>query len=309
MPAPAGELDGCDGMRLAGVGVRSSLRMRDETMNIALLGEKTLGQTIAKILSERGHTAARVSVDVQPLLHLEDAERAPDLVLIDLAAGKNRALEFLMRVRGREPTCELPVLVLAAPTARETLEIALSLGADDFLMKPLDELAVASRIAHIVTLTRRAEDLYGLATTDELTGLANRRHFKEQLDREVARAKRYGHPLAVAVMDVDHFKAVNDAHGHAAGDRMLVALSQAALRTIRATDIIGRMGGEEFGFGMPETTLHEARRVCDRLRRKMSSCRMWVDEAEISRTVSIGVTALRSHQDNFDTLLERADMA
>jgi len=278
-------------------------------MNIVYLGDETLGQTIATILSEAGQGEARLSRDTQSVLEVEEAERAPDLVLVDLAAGRDLAMEFIVNLRGREQTCELPLLVLAGPDDRDALEVALSVGANDFLAKPLDALAVASRIAHITTLTRRASDLYGLATTDELTGLANRRHFKEQLDREVARAKRYGHPLAVAVIDVDHFKDVNDEHGHATGDKMLVALAQAALTAIRETDIIGRTGGEEFGFGMPETTLYEARRVCDRLRRRMSSCRVWVDEVEISRTVSIGVTALRSHQDDLETLMDRADMA
>jgi diguanylate cyclase (GGDEF)-like protein/PAS domain S-box-containing protein len=163
---------------------------------------------------------------------------------------------------------------------------------------------------HVMTAKRRAEqrarEATLLASTDELTGIANRRAFMAQLDREIAAAGEFGWPLAVAMFDVDHFKAVNDRYGHAVGDRVLQLIAAQAAGVVRGGDLVGRIGGEEFGILMPGATLKEAAMVAERLRVAMESA--CTDAALPGVTVSVGIAA-REQQATAVELLDVADHA
>ena len=163
---------------------------------------------------------------------------------------------------------------------------------------------------HVITAKRRAEqrarEATMLASTDELTGLANRRAFLRQLDREIAGAAEFGWPLAVAIFDVDHFKAVNDRHGHAIGDRVLQQIAARAGSAVRGGDLVGRIGGEEFGILMPGATAEDATNVAERLRQAMEMAPTLDDLPSI--TVSVGIAA-REYQRDASALLEVADVA
>jgi diguanylate cyclase (GGDEF)-like protein len=158
--------------------------------------------------------------------------------------------------------------------------------------------------------TRRlAEQLRESATTDELTGLANRRAFLDALAIEMAKAERSGAPLSVAVADVDFFKRVNDKHGHGGGDEVLEALARIAEQTMRTGDLVGRLGGEEFAILMPDTDELAARIACERLRGAISGRKIRLQSGEeIAVTLSTGI-ALLVPGDNRDRLVRRADMA
>lgn len=164
---------------------------------------------------------------------------------------------------------------------------------------------------HVITAKRRAEqrarEATLLASTDELTGIANRRAFMGQLDREIAGAAEFGWPLAVAMFDVDHFKLVNDRYGHAVGDRVLQLIAARAAGVVRGGDLVGRLGGEEFGILMPGATLDEAAHVAERLREAMETVAQ-VDESLPGVTISIGIAA-REGQRNATQLLAAADVA
>lgn len=164
---------------------------------------------------------------------------------------------------------------------------------------------------HVITAKRRAEqrarEATLLASTDELTGIANRRAFMGQLDREIAGAAEFGWPLAVAMFDVDHFKAVNDRYGHAVGDRVLQLIAARAAAVVRGGDLVGRLGGEEFGILMPGASLEEAALVAERLREAMEAARD-MDESLPGVTISIGIAA-REGQRNAAELLAAADVA
>jgi len=164
---------------------------------------------------------------------------------------------------------------------------------------------------HVITAKRRAEqrarEATLLASTDELTGIANRRAFMGQLDREIAGAAEFGWPLAVAMFDVDHFKAVNDRYGHAVGDRVLQLIAARAAAVVRGGDLVGRLGGEEFGILMPGASLEEAALVAERLRQAMEAARE-TDESLPGVTISIGIAA-REGQRNAAELLAAADVA
>ncbi len=153
--------------------------------------------------------------------------------------------------------------------------------------------------------------LTALATTDGLTRLYNRAYFNEQLHEEFKRAKRYqSHPLSVLLLDADHFKSVNDNHGHPAGDAVLVAIAQQAQACARETDIVARYGGEEFVIILPDTDGPNALKLGERLRRSIEAMQVDYEGQSISRTVSIGIACLYDTElDDEDTLLMQADQA
>lgn len=147
-----------------------------------------------------------------------------------------------------------------------------------------------------------------LASTDPLTGIANRRHFMEQGRAEFSRSGRYGYPLSVMMLDVDHFKRINDTYGHDIGDRALRALTQECGYALRGSDLIGRLGGEEFALLLPSTALTGAHILAERIRAQVERMRVMAPSGELAFTISIGVCALAG-DDDFDALLNRADKA
>lgn len=165
-------------------------------------------------------------------------------------------------------------------------------------------------VIHDVTQRIRLEqDMKRMATTDALTGASNRHQFFSQGTREVARAKRYDNPLAVIMLDIDYFKSINDSYGHHAGDMVLKAFAETARSALRACDIFGRLGGEEFAVILPQTGLDEGLEVAERLRAAFAALSVRVDEEDISFTVSLGVTRVRDRDRDIEEVLNRADEA
>jgi len=162
-----------------------------------------------------------------------------------------------------------------------------------------------------VTQQKNVErELERIVQTDPLTQLFSRRFFMELAERELATATRYGRELSVLMLDVDHFKAINDVHGHQTGDLVLRSLGQVFRDMLREVDIVGRIGGEEFAAVLPETSVLRAFAVAERLRRAVETTEIPLKRGlPIKITVSIGVTAASKSQENIDTLLARADQA
>lgn len=172
------------------------------------------------------------------------------------------------------------------------------------------ELRLIYRSSHIaaIALQRNLHEaqLYRLATQDGLTHLYNRRHFIESAEQHLIQARRYQHPVSVLMLDLDHFKQINDRYGHAAGDRVLELFSAICLRCLRASDVIGRMGGEEFAALLPDTGTGEARKVAERLRQRVEEAILQDGGKKIRFQVSIGIACLHAHE-TLDALLVRAD--
>ncbi|SEO58299.1 GGDEF domain-containing protein [Aquisalimonas asiatica] len=170
--------------------------------------------------------------------------------------------------------------------------------------------ATNAELADEVKWRRRLErELERQAGTDLLTGVYNRRGYEPLLARAFERVKRHGGDLAVAVLDLDHFKALNDTHGHDAGDQVLQHLAQQWQSALRATDIVGRLGGEEFVVIMPDTTLESAVESMEQLRAMAASASVTVADHALHVTMTVGVTANRPHDSGFNDLLRRADNA
>ncbi len=171
------------------------------------------------------------------------------------------------------------------------------------------EMSVIENAALNVKNAALVKELQRLATTDSLTGIWNRRKFSELLETEFYRARRYGHSLTVALFDIDHFKTVNDTHGHAAGDACLRAFSDQVLGAIRKSDVWARLGGEEFALMLPDTGSDEAIALCERIRTQVAAREIAYRDRSLKLTVSIGVVACTPADESIDALLNRADAA
>lgn len=161
----------------------------------------------------------------------------------------------------------------------------------------------------ISEIKSRENHLRRMASIDDLTQVANRRHFMATLNQEIGRARRYGHPVALLMVDVDHFKSINDQFGHDAGDRALRLLARVATKICRGADVVGRVGGEEFAILLPETRIEKALRVAERLRLTVAETPLMIGTKSVYMTVSIGVSAACGAACDSHQLLQRADAA
>ncbi|MBF0094061.1 MAG: diguanylate cyclase [Alphaproteobacteria bacterium] len=172
----------------------------------------------------------------------------------------------------------------------------------------LSDVTERRRMEEVLRL--QTEELRTLATTDALTGLWNRRHFLEKTSEELSRVKRYGHPLSVMMVDIDFFKRVNDTHGHEAGDIILRDFAHALKRKLRRTDMVGRLGGEEFAVLLPETDSTQSLDVAESIRLEIAGLSSALpDGTTLSVTASFGVTAMDGDDETIADMLRRADEA
>lgn len=224
-------------------------------------------------------------------------ESAPDLILCDLVMPSVDGFKFLAMIRSRSEFREVPIILLTGEADVETKVRGLELGASDYVTKPFDEGELLARVK--VQLKIKAlqdalrcsnERLRELSSVDPLTQLYNRRYFMRALTVEFERSERHDTPLSFVMMDLDHFKRVNDAHGHQAGDDVLRALGALIRGQIRATDIPGRYGGEEFCVLLPHTDLDGAKEYARRLRETVETTPFLVAGQELRLTASIGVS-------------------
>lgn len=160
-----------------------------------------------------------------------------------------------------------------------------------------------------VTVSRRMQAPHILSANDCLTGVLNRRAFEERWESELARARRYGRPISIAVLDIDYFKQFNDRYGHAAGDSALAAVARALRGRVRATDFIGRLGGEEFAVALPETGSVAAFEVAEGLRQAVADKTLSIPGSRVPAnvTISLGVASWPDHGEEITRLLDRAD--
>lgn len=161
----------------------------------------------------------------------------------------------------------------------------------------------------VFRLAAAESELNKLAITDELTGIYNRRYFLDVAEREIARALRFGKPFATILLDIDGFKKINDGHGHAAGDAVLVTLASICQRHCRKIDTFARYGGDEFYFLLPECTREEAVTFAERIRSAIEQIKVDFSGHAIPVTVSLGVQTFTGSEDSLDRLLIRTDKA
>lgn len=238
------------------------------------------------------------------------AELKPDLVLLDLFLPGMNGFGALTGLRRHAKTAETPVIFLSAQGDAETKSQGLSLGASDYLAKPFSEQELLARVDRTLKLAAQKEHFRALAQTDGLTGLPNFRSFHARLEEEVARAQRYGHALACAMVDLDGLKEINDRLGHAAGNRAIVALADAVREELRDTDFAARYGGDEFVVLLPQTNEDQGALFAERLRQRLAEAS---EQAGLRVHGSIGVAAVSGEEldapEAAEDLLRRADEA
>lgn len=178
------------------------------------------------------------------------------------------------------------------------------------LLQPGKTPALIGFSSEVTELFELKEKFKELANTDPLTNLYNRRFFTEQAEKEFLRAKRYSHSMTLISIDIDHFKSINDKLGHPAGDQVLIAVAKQLNVGLRQSDILARIGGEEFSILLPETSAEDAMVFAERIRHEQSNLRITGDwQGTIKLSVSIGVSSFNVSDDAFDALFSRADMA
>lgn len=240
-----------------------------------------------------------------------------DLVVCDLEMPEFDGLKFLQMRATRADFENVPVIFVTSRGETAHRVRGLEMGASDYLIKPVakEELRLRARnqlqIRRLQSALRRAvADLARLSRTDPLTQLPNRRHFVESLEKEFQRAERYTNPLGLLVIDIDHFKRVNDSHGHLVGDKVLRDVAGILAYGLRQSDIAARFGGEEFAVLLPETDLDGAMLVAERYRLEVAGREFKADDLSLRITVSIGVASLpRTTAVDATELLRKADAA
>jgi diguanylate cyclase (GGDEF)-like protein len=210
-----------------------------------------------------------------------------------------------------------PILLTTAALDREENSHPLTLPASaigeiDLFYRSVERIATAlSEIEDAHRQARAAQaELRRLASIDELTGVANRRWFTAMASRELERCRRFNHQLSLLMIDVDHFKKVNDTHGHAVGDEVLKAFTRVLEGNLRSVDLLGRLGGEEFAVMLPESDHSAATRTAERLRTSVESLIFpLADGSNLNITTSVGIAILTGAGETLDSLLARADSA
>ena len=213
-------------------------------------------------------------------------EFGPDLILMDVYMPDCNGLELAKVIRQLESFVSTPIVFLSSESDLDKQLSAMSQGGDDFLTKPIKPGHLVSSVSSRI---QRSRMLRSFMVRDSLTGLLNHTAIKDQLEREVARAKRLKTPLAYAMIDIDHFKRVNDTYGHPVGDRVIKSLSRLLKQRLRETDVVGRYGGEEFAVIMSDTDGPAAMKVLDNIRDAFSRLSHLANGKEFSVTFSCGV--------------------
>ena len=240
----------------------------------------------------------------------------PDLVFIDLSMESYDPLRLCSAIRAFDTSRLAPLLAIAGQEETRQLIRALDLGVSDYLKTPIDSEELAARVRtqirrmrYIESLRQSFDQTLELAITDQLTGLYNRRFLGNQGGRLIEEAHGEGHPLCALMVDIDHFKMVNDTYGHDAGDHVLREVASRLTRSVRGSDLACRTGGEEFAIIMPRTPVDSAKAIAERVLKAVSDEGVnLTDGQRLDVTVSIGSATL-AEGDTLASVLKRADEA
>ncbi len=303
-----------------------TLALRPGATAAALVDDGFRGRVL--LVEDRASAAERLTA-VLSQAHTVDLETAPEDALFRAATGGYEivvlssalkdydSLRLCSQIRSLERTRDLPILLLAEGEERARIVRGLDIGVNDYLLRPVDRNELMARVRSQLRRKRYADRLRDImqsslqmAITDPLTGLHNRRYLESHLGGLIDAAADGDKPLSLMILDIDHFKAVNDTYGHDAGDEVLKGFAERVKTAIRGVDVLCRLGGEEFIIVMPDTALDVAGRVAERVRCIVGEALFPIDKGgrEIAVTVSIGIAERRNGREA-DAMLKRADRA
>jgi len=271
-------------------------------------------KVVGGILNNVGYTTTFATSGKQALLRISNSK--PDLIMLDLMMPEMDGLEVCKTIKENPDYQEIPIIFITASHEEEHLVNAFELGAVDYLTKPFRKPELLARVKTHLRLKHTSDELKKalaeldrLARIDPLTGVLNRRSLFASAEQELSRASRYQTVFSVLLIDVDHFKRINDTYGHPIGDHALVALTSTISNHIRNIDIFGRYGGEEFIIVLPQTDAVQALVIAERIRSLVSEISVATGTEALTMTISIGVAVYEVNDINIDRVFDRADQA
>ena len=272
-------------------------------------------RTIASLADKCRVTIATTPADAMERIAAND--RPYELIIVSFDQSQFDGLRLCSQLRSGDATRQTPLMIIVNPDEQQLLLRALDMGVNDYLMRPVDRQEVMARAATQVRRWRYTEQLRNsvkasieMAITDALTGLYNRRYLETHLSHMIEHYVNRGKVLSVLAIDVDFFKAINDTHGHDAGDKVLQELAQRLRDHTRSIDLCCRIGGEEFIIVLPNTDAFTAEKIGERLRRAVASKSFMIGAPSlVPVTISAGLASLAGMDDTLEKLLKRADSA
>lgn len=280
-----------------------AVRRREAFRVLIVDDDQLLAEHYALVLQGAG---LRAEILLDPSQVYEGLNRfRPDVVLLDVLMPGCSGPELAQLIRLQDEWLSVPIIYLSSETDGERQLAALVKGGDDFLTKPITDTAL---IVAVFARAQRARQLADMMTKDSLTGLLQHARVKERLSHELQRSERTGEPLSVVMLDIDHFKKVNDSYGHLIGDQVISSLANLLKQQLRKTDIIGRYGGEEFLLILPDCNQEQAFGLVEQLRQSFATLPFSFDYQNFHCTFSAGISQAKV-TDETDQLIDQADKA
>lgn len=260
-------------------------------------------------LGDQGYDVIEAQSGQQALDILKKTPNDIDLILLDVMMPIMSGLDVLKEIKKNPQLENIPTILVTANADDDNVAEGLDLGAFDYIIKPYSLVVLLARVRSALREKERLDLLEKWATTDPLTGLMNRRHFFELADRELEQTRRSDRPLSFIMLDIDHFKQVNDQHGHLIGDAALIELAKLLKQQLRKVDFCGRYGGEEFILCLPDTPLIGALDVAERIRKAVLHIEIETpDNQPVHFSISLGI-AQNKQDPSVEAILKRADHA
>jgi two-component system cell cycle response regulator len=262
-------------------------------MKILVVEDDLLCRSVIGDILERSGFSVEVAANGQEALDLCRIEHFP-IIITDLVMPVINGLDLCRALRAIKFDDYMFILLMTALDERDQLIAGFEAGADEYIVKPVHEIELLSRLKAAQRILDLEAGLKSLAMHDQLTGAYNRSYLDRQLLKETKRTGRYGHPLSIVMCDIDYFKSLNDRHGHQVGDQILIEVVSRINKTIRCeNDWFARYGGDEFVIVLPETDTEGCRVVVERIRRLIAETPFMVRLSEIAITVSFGVVSIK----------------
>lgn len=230
----------------------------------------------------------------------------PELILLDINMPGCSGIELAQVIRLNQDWLRVPITYLSSEQDEEKRALAMGRAGDDFLSKPLSDLELITAVSVRAARSRQLSDALD---RDSLTGLLKHSRIKEQVDIELSRAQRTGDKMSVVMVDLDHFKQINDSYGHPAGDKVIKAMAHLLRQRLRKMDAVGRYGGEEFVAVLPRCSRAEAQALMEDIRKRFRDISFTVDQKTFHVTLSAGIAAFEPDIERADQLLQEADAA
>ena len=271
-------------------------------------------QLAVKILDSAGYATTCASSVKQAIEQVKTAN--PDLIILDLMMQDMGVIEVCRRLKTDALYAHIPIIFVTDRKEKEDILNAFNYGAVDYINTPFHSWELLARVKIHLELKKTQEELKNinsqlekLVKTDSLTGVNNRREILSLGEKELQRCCRYHRYFSLLVIDIDHFKHINDTFGHLLGDKTLITVAGAIKNCLRQVDSFGRFGGEEFVAILPETNLEDAATTAQRICQVINKLNIEIDRQKVRVTASIGVATFSPEDNNLEAVIERADHA